>query len=228
MLEQIDQLGKLTGLESLCLCDQPLKSLQGIQAFSELRYLNFSKCPIEDAAAVFTLTQLEELVLFDSNITSIQGIQNLTKLRRIGINDSLVTDLSPLKDCDFAFAVENGGLWLFLGAIPCEDFSVLSTIEAFAQLSMDGHDAALWLPYLAGRTVNILDANHCNLRNDQIAAIAAIPQLRELQVCWNEQITDLSPLLACPTLEKVVVNSYSTEALASIEGKAHFTIEYRD
>jgi len=228
VIEQIDRLSKLTNLQYLRLYDQPLTSLQGIQVFSDLRQLDIRKCPITDAAAAFTLTQLEELTLFATQITSIQGIQNLTKLTQIDINDTQVTDLSPLKDCDFSYAMENGGLRLQAGFIPCEEFSALTSVEVFAGLSLEGHDAALWLPYIAESPIYMLDANHCNLVNDQIASIAAIPQLRELQICWNEQLTDLSPLLACKTLEKVVVNSYSTLALASIEGKAHFAIEFRD
>ena len=227
-VDQIGSLGKLTGLQYLRLYDQPLTNLQGIQALAELRNLEIRKCPITDAAAAFTLTQLEGLSLFNTQITSIQGIQNLTKLTMIDINSTKVTDLSPLEDCDFGYAMENGGLRLSISWIPCEDFSALASIEAFIDLGLQGHDATLWLPYIAGHSVRYLDANRCNLTNDQIALIAAIPQLRELHISGNENVTDLSPLLACQTLEKVFLNSYGKEAIASIEGKAHFTIEYQD
>ena len=137
-------------------------------------------------------------------------------------------DISPLAQCDFAYAMENGGVELHLGFATCNEFSALASIPGFAALNIEGHPATLWLPYLAGKQMTSLDANHCELTNDQIAQIAALPGLKELQVCWNEKITDLSPLLACPTLEKVTVCSNYTEALASIEGKARFTIEFRD
>ena len=101
-------------------------------------------------------------------------------------------------------------------------------IPAFAELIIDGSDAALWLPHVAGRPVRTLFANNCNLTNAQIAEIAALPQLQEVQVCWNDSVTDLSPLLACETLEKVVVNYSNVAAIASIEGKANFTIEYQE
>lgn len=228
VIDQIGNLAKLTNLQYLSLLDQPLTSLQDIQTFSDLRRLEIRKCPVVDAAAAFTLTQLEELTLFSTQITSIQGIQNLTNLTRVDINNTQVSDLSPLTKCDFGYAMENGGLKLFIGFIPCGDFSALASIAAFAQLDLQGHDAALWLPYLADRPVGVLAINHCKITNDQIASIAAIPQLRELQLCWNEKITDLSPLLACKTLEKVTVNSYSTEAIASVEGKAQFAIEFWD
>jgi Leucine-rich repeat (LRR) protein len=226
VIKQIDRLDKLTHLQYLSLLDQPLTSLQGIQTFSDLRRLEIRKCPVADAAAVFTLTQLEELSLFSTQVASIQGIQNLVKLRRIDFNSSQVTDLSPLTECDFGYAMENGGLRLDLAYIPCEEFSALASIPAFEELNMDGHDVALWLPYIDDRSIGVLSINHCNITNDQIASIAAIPQLRELRICWNEKITDLSPLLTCKTLEKIIINSDNTDAIASVEGKTQFSIEF--
>ena len=227
-ISEIGDLSKLRNLQYLRLFDQPLTSLQGIQSMTDLRSIEVRKCPLTDAAAVFTLTRLERLSLFNTRVTSIQGIQNLSKLIQIDLNGTLVEDLSPLKVCDFSNAMENGGLELQIGFTSCQELSPLASIPGFAYLNIEGHDAATWLQYLAGKQVISLDANHCDITNEQIALLAALPGLKELQVCWNEKVTDLSPLLSCPTLEKVVVNSYSKEAIASIEGKARFTIEYRD
>ena len=227
IVSEIGSIGKLTNLQILLLHDQPITSLQGIQSMTDLRCLWMRKCPLTDASAVFTLTRLEQLSLFDTDITSIQGIQNLSKLILVDFNSSQVEDISPLSECDFTYAMENGGLQLQLGFTPCEDFSPLASIPGFASLNVEGHAAALWLPYLEGKQVTSLYANHCELTNDQIALIAAIPGLQEVQLCWNEKLTDLTPLLSCTTLTKVVLNDYSTEAIASIEGKARFAIEYR-
>jgi len=226
VIDQVDRLAKLTKLQSLRLYDQPLTSLQGIQAFADLKYLEVRKSPLTDAAAAFTLTQLETLSLFNTQVSSIQGIQNLTKLKLIDLNSTKVTDLSPLNACDFDFAVENGGLYLDIAFIPCEDFSVVASIPVFSTLGVGGHDASLWLPYIEGKSIDTLRVNSTNLTNDQIAIIAGIPQLRELHVGWNEELTDLSPLLSCKTLEKLYINQDNSEAIASMEGKAQFTIEY--
>jgi len=226
-IEEIGNLNQLTSLQNLTLFDQPITSLQGIQSMTDLRNLWIRKCPITDVSAVFTLTRLEQLSLFNTKITSIQGIQNLPKLTLIDLNSSTIEDLSPLSQCDFSYAMENGGLRLQLGFTPCEDFSPLASIPALAELNIGGHPASLWLPYLAGKPVTSLDASHCELTNDQIALIAAIPGLEELQIPWNDKATDLTPLLSCPTLKKAVLNDYSAEAIASIEGKAQFTIEFR-
>ena len=227
-IDAIGTLNPLTNLQYLKLYDQPLTSLDGIQKLTDLRQLEIRKCPLTDAAAAFTLTRLEQLSLVNTQVTSIQGIQNLSKLIRIDFNGTPIKDLSPLSACDFSYAMKNGGVDLQLGFTACQDLSPLASSPGFVSLNIEGHDAATWLQYLVGKQMISLDANHCDLTNEQIALLAAIPGLKELQVCWNEKVTDLSPLLSCPTLEKVVVNSYSKEALASIEGKAHFTIEYRD
>lgn len=228
VIDQIDRLGKLKNLQSLRLYDQPLTNLQGIQAFSDLTWLEVQKCPLTDASAAFTLTQLEGVSLFLTEVTSIQGIQNLTKLKRIDLNRTLVTDLSPLKECNFDYAAEDGGLSMDISYNTCEEFSALASIPAFSDLSVSGHDAALWLSYLAGKHIGMLSANNCSLTNDQIAVIAEIPQLTTLGIGWNEQITDLSPLLDCKTLEEVYLSRSDTEALASIEGRANFAIRFFD
>ena len=114
-----------------------------------------------------------------------------------------------------------------IGYIPCEDFSPLATIPGFANLNIGGHDASLWLPYLKGKQVTLLYADQCNLTNEQIEQIANIAGLQEVQLCWNNELTDLTPLLSCGTLTKVMLNSDQTEAIASIEGKARFAIELR-
>ena len=226
VIDDMSRLEKLGKLQMMRLYDQPLTSLQGIQSFADLRLLEIRKCPITDAAAAFTLTQLETLSLFGTQVSSIQGIQNLTNIKRIDLNSSKVDDISPLMECNLNSAMENGGLSLDLSYIPCEEFSALASIPAFSYLGLSGQDAANWLPYLEEKSIAMLEANHTSLTNDQILAIAALPQLAELQIGWNEQLTDLSPLLSCGTLTKLYINQDNTEAIASIEGRTQFTIEY--
>ena len=228
VIREIGNLSKLTNLQSLRLYDQPLTSLQGIQNLPDLRMLEVRKSPLSDASAAFTLTRLERLSLFNTGITSIQGVQNLSKLVQLDITGTQVEDLSPLNDCDFSYAMENGGLELQIEFVRCTELSPLSSIPGFADLNIGGHSAKTWLPYLEGKQVTRLGANHCELTNEQVALLAALPGLKELDVSWNEQITDLSPLLACPTLEKLIINRDNAEALASIQGKAKFAIEYRE
>lgn len=226
VIDDISRLEKLGKVQYMRLYDQPLTSLQGIQSFADLRFLEIRKCPVTDAAAAFTLTQLETLSLFGTQVSSIQGIQNLTNIKRIDLNNSKVDNISALTECNFHAAMENGGLSLDISYIPCEDFSALASIPAFSYLGVGGHDAMRWLPYIEGKSVAMLEANNTHLTNDQLAAISALPQLTELQIGWNEQLTDLSPLLSCGTLTKLYINPESTEALASIEGRAQFTIEF--
>ena len=226
VIDQVDRLAKLTKLQSLRLYDQPLTSLQGIQTFANLKWLELRKCPVVDAAAAFTLTQLENLSLFATEVSSIQGVQNLTMLTHLDLNSTNISDISPLKECDYSAAMESGGLFLDVAYTPCEEFSALASIPAYAVLGVGGHDAALWLPFIEGKPIEALDASHAGLTNEQISSLAAIPQLKELRLGWNEKVTDLSPLLSCGTLERLLINQDNTEAIASIEGKAHFTIEF--
>ena len=126
VIDQIGSLQKLTSLQTLRLFDQPLTSLQGIQALGNLTMLEIRNCPVTDAAAAFTLTQLEWLILSSAQITSIQGVQNLTNLTGIDLSNSKVEDISALKECNFDSATEKGGFYLQLGYVSCKDFSALA------------------------------------------------------------------------------------------------------
>ena len=97
-LTDLTCLEKLTGLEGLTVYAQPqLVSLEGVQGMDELKRLNINQAAaLADASAAFTVQSLEELSLRFTGITSIQGVQNLFALRQLHVNDSPVTDLSPL------------------------------------------------------------------------------------------------------------------------------------
>ena len=51
------------------------------------------------------------------------------------------------------------------------------------------------------------------------ALVASHPELEELQIPYNIEVTDLTPLLGMENLRRVVINREMTEAAASIQGK---------
>ena len=229
VIDSLETLKALTGLEELELIGQPLTSLNGVEAFGSLRNLNAQHCEsLSDISAAFTLTELETLSLFRTSVTSIQGVQNLSHLCDLDINNTQVTDLSPLAACDFSYASERGGLWLSVSSLPCEDYSPLATIPRFDGLNCNGTDAALWLDYIAGKPVRQIEMSGVQLTNEQLAIIAALPGLESINLTNNEALTDLTPLLGCDTLKEIGISARMEAAIASIQGKAQFTIKAED
>ena len=96
-LTDLSALAPLTGLRRLTLWDQPLGTLEGVQALGELETLELRGCPaLTDASAAFTLQGLRELRLRSCPLASVRGVRNLTELEELDLAGTGVDDLSPL------------------------------------------------------------------------------------------------------------------------------------
>ena len=58
-------------------------------------------------------------------------MQNLYRLNELVLNNTQVSDLSPLTECDFGEAEQRGGVRINLDNIPCRDFLPLASIGHF-------------------------------------------------------------------------------------------------
>ena len=227
LLKDLGKLARLTNLQRLDLTSQPLESLQGIEQLKGLREAYFNSCPFSDASALFSLPQLERIGLSATPVTSIAGLQSLTRLEFLNLNDSKVSDISALRETDFSYAYGRGGLSLAINVIPCRDLSPLQAVSQFSDLHVIGIEASRWLPHLAGSNVGKLMAHNCGLVNRDIARLAALTGVKELEIPDNQDVTDLRPLLECKTLERLLISSGMQKAFKSIEGSASFEITVR-
>ena len=213
---------ELSGLRELRLINQPLKDLNGIQAFSELEVFEAYFCTeLSDASALFTLQKLHEVSLNRSRIDSIRGVQNLPELRRLNVSDTKVSDLTPLAECDFSYAYGSGGLDLEINGLKLaeDDFLAVGTIERFSNLDFTDADPSVWIPALANSEIDNFGAAGDLRSNEDLAAFCADhPELRSIWIGWA-RITDLTPLLALENLRAVSLDRDMTDAIKSIEGQ---------
>lgn len=228
IVTDLSMLSDLTGLRELALYDQPLTTLDGVQAFSELETLRVDYCAeLARVEASFACPSIRRLSFQGCPVESIQGVQNLPELRELDLNDTKVTDLTPLTACDLSSALDDGGFRLYLNRTPIDDFSPLASLGVLDNLDINDVDSAVFVPLLEKVDIHRLSA--CNAfteesRGDANALFAAFaeahPHLRELWIPWNQGITDLTPLLGLDELEYVRVSFDMEEAIASLEGQA--------
>jgi Leucine-rich repeat (LRR) protein len=246
LFTDFSRLSVLTGLEELNLWWQPLTDLEGIQALENLRSLKVEFCPqLTDVSAAFTLQglrminferypvaslqgvqnlyDLEMLEICNTKITSLEGIEGLKHLQEVRVAGTNIRDFSPLGQVDFTWAAENrGGVSLALNvmnssSLPQDAYAFLEGIPGFSQLEFPSVSAKLWLDHLAGKPVKRLNADDCGFTNEQFRAfVEAHPELEEVQISWNQQLTDVSCLLALENLRKVQLSSNMTQAKASL------------
>ena len=143
---------------------------------------------------------------------------------------SAVNDLSPLQDCDFTDAYEDGGLSIWLSDIPAEDFSPISGIRRLQSFDLNDRDSALWAPALENAEVYGFSGANVFRDNESFAAFAAAhPELEQLSIPGNEAVTDLTPVLSLEHLQKLRVSENMTAALEPVRAAGPgFEIEVRN
>ena len=220
-VEDLRMLSALTGLRRLSVCDQPLAGLDGIQELEALEELSLRHCPkLSDVSPAFAVQNLKNLDLQGTPVQSIQGVQNLFRLQWLQISQTDVTDLSPLAQCDFSQSEQNGGFGLCLDGIPCRDLTSISAVPYFSHLNVFNFDCRLWIDLVQNSRIEQLWIGHVELNDELLERLVREhPELRRLNIAWNEDLTDLTPLLSLQELEYLEVSENMYAALDSLQGR---------
>lgn len=217
-ITDFSMLSELTNLWELRLFVQPITNLEGIQNLSNLSQFEARYCPdLQDASALYALQGLEEASFQYTGIDTIQGVQNLSKLRHLNIFDTRVTDLSPLKDCDYSYTAETGGFVLIMGETAIEDLSALAVIPSFGHLNICGYPPESWMQYVEQTPVRGFVTR---MGSDETLRmfVEQHPELEEVHIEDGYHLKDLTPLLALENLNYVHVWSNAEKAGRSLKG----------
>ena len=203
----------------------------------ELREINFERCPVASLQGIQNLYDLERLGICNTKITSLEGIEGLTHLCQVRLAGTNITDFSPLAQADFSYAMAQEwqpGVSLALNVmnshqLPKDAFAFLENVPGFNQLEFPGVSAKLWVDKLANKPVKRLNADDCGFTNESFQAfVEAHPELEEVSISWNQQLTDVSCLLSLGHLRFVEVHARMTQAIASLGNGYGFELNIRD
>lgn len=163
-MTDLSRIAKLTGLKNMWIVCQPLENLNGAEGMLQLETVDIEDCDrLEDISALFTLESLQRIQIESSPVRSIQGIQNLPQLTQLNLNQTKVTDILPLAECDLGFAERQGGLSLSVqGEEPVQDLSPLDGIRTYGEVFLDEEAAETWLQHLQGADIRYLNINRMN------------------------------------------------------------------
>lgn len=207
----LSRLQKLTGLHELTLVYQPLKNLDGIQQFASLVGLDVNLCTqLEDISSVFSLDALEWINAHWTKVSSIQGIQNLHRLCDLDVSNTNITDLTPLRQCNFNYAYQHGGFGLAIDCLNLEDLSPLNTVTNYRRLSINVLESNIKAVFetIKGIPIDRMEIDWAlHSQDDLEALVKAVPSLRILNFNNNPEITDLTPLLSLPNLQELNLGS---------------------
>ena len=214
----------MTGLKELILGAQPITDLEAVRPLKQLNYLNVKFCEnLQDISAVADLPELERLSLELSGIKSIEGIGGLKKLKELNLNGTDITDLSPLNECDFSYGEENGGINLQLGidTQKTKDWSVLEKIRNYEWLNLNNADAKKWMEHVSGAQIRGIFNNGFKNQKQFEEFLDAHPEIEQLHIQWDQQITDLTKVLELPNLRYLRISNNMKKAIKSLEGKEY-------
>ena len=228
-VEEFDMsfLSRMPGLKRLKLFAVPIRDLEAVRPLSQLVELKPRFCQqLEDITAISSLPELERLDLGHSGVKSLDGIQGHNKLTELSLDELPVADLNLLKECDFSFAAENtGGLFLNASIQKLKDWSFLSGIPKISWLGLGGIDAKLWIDQAGGTKIkSVFTWFKSQKVFDQF--LDEHPEVEQLQLTFNEKITDLSRLPGMKNLQMVQVSNNMQKAIKSLEGmEYHFQLQ---
>ncbi|GAA39269.2 leucine-rich repeat-containing protein 9 [Clonorchis sinensis] len=89
------------GIVSLCLNDCKLRTLEGFDLLTSLRYVCLDNNYLENLEGLKFCTHLEEISAEDNSLTSFEGFQQLKKLKRLLLGNNSIQSFSGLRKSDF-------------------------------------------------------------------------------------------------------------------------------
>ena len=238
--QQISDLSPLAGLplEYLSLTGNEVSDLAPLSSLSGLQVLDLGENPVRSPEVLAQLPDLRDVVLEATGVNSVEvfwgsGIQSLN------VRTTWVTDYTPLETCPNLTR-------LVTGSMPegaAETLVGLTGLEELRLYSTDGLDLFLFQELqrlrevdFSGSAVSRQEAlttlsslQYVNLTETgtrDLAFAASIPALTELDLRDNT-ITDLTPLLDCPWLTRVVLSPRHQELAQEQLAQAPFEIVYQ-
>ena len=219
----LEDLSKLTHLESLTIQNLPNGTLQDLSSLSSLQSLNLSGCRFSpsELRVLENLPNLKKLVLSDCALSTIADLENLTGLTYLDISNNTIRNLEPLMGM-----AEMQELYLQLNAVTSLD--VLGSMYNLEKLNISFNSVSSLAPLSQCAKLSWLDASNNTISS--VNGIANLPLLTSLSLNYN-QLTDVSQLGACIQLKELSFTNntvYDISTLASLSNLENFDFSYNN
>ncbi len=210
-IESLDDLAYFTGLRTLWLVDQPLRSLSSLPA-SNIEYLNISGCRLSSLEGIGRLPKLRELTTDGCPIGDLGDIERCLKLRSIRLVDSNVLDYAPLKSLIklTEFATSNSAL---------DDLRPVFSISALSHVELYDCDLRGRFFYAFDRERAIASLALVNCELSSTTNVEDFTGLTNLTLISTGAELDWVRLRLIPDLRDVTVDESCYEAVSvALEG----------
>lgn len=204
----VDDLTKLSYLQSLEIEGHTFDSLRFLASLTELTELKLTDCRIqvEDLEIIAALPNLTRLTLSGCSLSTIAGLEKAQNLEYINLSNNTIRNLEPLahlmklKEIDLSHNALTG-------------LNVLSSLTNLEKLNVCYNSLTSIAPLATCTKLNWLNADHNEI--PALSGVDNLPALRYLSVNHNT-LSDVSVLSGCTTLTELYIASNSIEDITSL------------
>lgn len=223
-------------LESLTLLDlsrRGIKSIEGLQYASNLKFVDLSDNEIDDITPLKSLTKIRELDISSNQISSIQDLSAMTDLKMLNVSRNQISSLDVIKHLESLHTFEANDNQI-------SDITALSMATELRWLQLNGNQIAKIQPLsrltklknleLASNRISDLSPlktlskslTSLNIGSNRISDLRALEGMTQMIVlsAENNQIKKLDPLKKMSNLSSLYLNSnlvYNLEPLRDLK-----------
>lgn len=219
----LEDLSKLTHLESLTITNLPNGSLADLASLTELKSLDLSGCRFSasELRVLEKLPNLQKLVLSNCALSTIADLENLTGLTYLDISNNTIRNLEPLMGM-------TGMRELYMQLNAITNLEALTSMYELEKLNISFNSVSSLIPLGVCGKLSWLDASNNTISS--VNGIANLQLLQTLKLDYN-QLSDVSPLGACIQLKELSFTNntiYDISTLASLTNLETFDFSYNN
>lgn len=238
--QQISDLTPLAGLplEYLSLTGNQISDLGPLAGLTELQVLDLGENPVRTTEVLAELPALREVVLEATGITSVEVFRD-SGIQSLNIRTTWVTDYTPLEECPHLTRLVTGSMpegaaETLVGLTGLEELRLYSTPQLDLSLfrdfqrlqEVDFFGSTVSHPEVLTELSSLQYVNLGKTGVEDLSFAPSMPALTELDLREN-LLTDLTPLLECPWLTRLVLSPRHQQLAQEQLDQAPFEIVYQ-
>lgn len=206
-IRDISALAELTALTRLDLSGNALISLSGLEKLSALTSLDVSFNSIVSTLPLAAMTSLDELNISSNALRSLDSIGNLTQLQKLYASHNELLDLDALANCQALTHLDVSHNTLL-------NVDMAASLTALQELDFSYNEVTQLPGFTAGCALRIINGEYNQIAS--LKKLGGLQNLTHVYMDYNEQISSISPLTACPALKEVYVYGTKVRSVSAL------------
>lgn len=206
--QYVDDLTKLSYMQSLEIEGQTFDSLRFLTSLTELTELKLIDCRIQtdELAIIASLPKLKSLTLSGCSLSTISGLEKAQNLECLNLSNNTIRNLEPLSQLVKLKEID-------LNHNALTGLNMLSSLTNLEKLDVSYNSLTSLAPIATCTKLKSLAANHNDIPS--LGAIDNLPALTYLSLNDND-LSDVSALANCTTLTELHIASNEIEDITML------------